>query len=95
MQRPPPPALAAPRSLPMCLHLSHEIAVADACGARHPPHARGSQPALHSSCGPTRAALDPLGSWALLYTLPGKPKGDVERSALQQAMAASYDVFYK
>lgn len=44
-----------------------------------------------------RPAESPLinTTWALLYTLPGKPKGDVERSALQQAMAMSYDVFYK
>ena len=33
--------------------------------------------------------------WALLYTLPGQAKGDVRRDALQQAMAASYDFFYK
>ncbi|KAI8476056.1 MAG: hypothetical protein J3K34DRAFT_5591 [Monoraphidium minutum] len=44
-----------------------------------------------------RPAESPLinTTWALLYTLPGQPKGDVERSPLQQAMAMSYDVFYK
>jgi hypothetical protein len=36
-----------------------------------------------------------LRRWALLYTLPDKAKGDVQRDALQQAMAASYDFFYK
>ncbi|GBF98437.1 hypothetical protein Rsub_11082 [Raphidocelis subcapitata] len=34
-------------------------------------------------------------TWALLYTLPGKPKGDVARSALQQLLAALYDWFFK
>jgi hypothetical protein len=33
--------------------------------------------------------------WALLYTLPGQAKRDVRGDALQQALAASYDFFYK
>lgn len=51
-----------------------------------------------SALSPTpRPAESPLinTTWALLYTLQGKPKGDVRRSGLQQAMAAAYDVFYR
>lgn len=33
--------------------------------------------------------------WALLYTLPDSAKGDVKRSALNTALAAAYDFFYK
>eukprot|EP00882_Tetradesmus_deserticola_P029537 GHRQ01033093.1.p1 GENE.GHRQ01033093.1~~GHRQ01033093.1.p1 ORF type:complete len:257 (+),score=64.17 GHRQ01033093.1:130-900(+) len=35
------------------------------------------------------------GRWALLYTLPDSAKGDVQRSALNTAMAAAYNFFYK
>jgi hypothetical protein len=58
----------------------------------------GQEQVLSVSQPPRRApACNPSSSarWALLYTLPGKPKGDVQRSPLQQALAASYDVFYK
>lgn len=41
------------------------------------------------------ASLLPPYRWALLYTLPDQAKGDVQRDALQQALAASYDFFYK
>ena len=44
-----------------------------------------------------RPAESPLidGAWALLYTLPGEPKGDVERPPLQQLLAWLYDLFYR
>eukprot|EP00882_Tetradesmus_deserticola_P012645 GHRQ01013401.1.p1 GENE.GHRQ01013401.1~~GHRQ01013401.1.p1 ORF type:complete len:174 (+),score=49.95 GHRQ01013401.1:351-872(+) len=35
------------------------------------------------------------GRCALLYTLPDSAKGDVQRSALNTAMAAAYNFFYK
>jgi hypothetical protein len=35
------------------------------------------------------------GRWVLLFTLPAKPRGRVERSALQQVLAALYNFFFK
>jgi hypothetical protein len=51
-----------------------------------------------TAANPTlQPATSPLieGTWALVYTLPDKGKGDVQRSPMQAAMAASYDFFYK